>query len=247
MTLDEWYRDPAARPRYLHRLFRADDDEPAEGMGYSQKEKLFVCNDGKMRSTCSTCGRSVHTLASTRHIAQEEQNRDDEISAYRRISPRRVLRELLVSEVSESLNPQTQEALLAAIDQSSTSNCSQPPDSPALGGNFDTFPSFSALPFELRHVIWEMALSGRVLQSADVVGPLRRETASTQTARQSPYQTYRNDLFHVCTESRRVVDEYENRGRRIGMTSEARLRASLDVLYCPWMGRKSRNWCGDFR
>ncbi|CAK7202709.1 hypothetical protein SEUCBS139899_005436 [Sporothrix eucalyptigena] len=305
----------ASLPRNVLRPFRRTNDEPSSHIHFVRETRQSVCRDGQDRSRCSACHEKVTGTA----IPAK--------TAHRRfmMSPQRVFRDLIMSDVAEPLRPALREALFQAFNATmeapqqqqvarplrkrSLSQTQQqlqqfahlsmsrpllpsPPPSPTrpnqqedgdteYSDNEDydalcpptAFRYFSRLPYEIRRMIWEQALPFRVLLRDDIKQSTYRGVRHVfrpASHRYSLELLWRSDLFHVCSEARRVVEAFHDSVKNSHQasssvegwpspeeepmapllrqtTTRTRLGAELDVLYYPWLGSESIHGHGGVR
>ncbi|CAK7208893.1 hypothetical protein SBRCBS47491_000252 [Sporothrix bragantina] len=108
-------RSPTATlPRNVLRPFRRDNDEPASRICFVRETRQAVCRDGQDRSRCSACKRKVtDTTDMTDTTTSETASRHYRWSM---MSPQRVFRDLVMSDVAEPLRPALRDALLQAFN-----------------------------------------------------------------------------------------------------------------------------------
>lgn len=116
-------------PRTVLRPFRRDNGEPAAEIRFIRDTRQSVCRDGVDRSRCSGCRRTVTTTTTTTTTMAAPTSpstttptvpaADATTRAPHRwhmMSPQRVFRDLVMSDVAEPLQPVLRDALLHAFN-----------------------------------------------------------------------------------------------------------------------------------
>ena len=222
-------------PRNVLRPYRQDNDEPADPVLFVRETRRSICSDGQGRSTCSECKRVVSD-SGTRLLQGF------------RMAPLRVFRDMIMTDAGEPLRPAVRDALLGAFAHGIKAAKETKEER--------TFHCFSLLPFEIRRMVWEAALPSRVLLREDLCQTTYRGIRKALRPGDHAHtieELWQSDLFHVCVESRRVVTALvrgAGPGTEAGhpatpmhplvrnVTTRAKLRSGLDVLYYPWLGIK---------
>lgn len=131
------YRRPnaAQHPRNVLRPFRNRHGEPAADIGFIRETRQSVCRDGVDRNRCSECRRVVTSTAKTEvktarskgksAVTEAKSNPAPAVSVtpttepahrWHMMSPQRVFRDLVMSDVAEPLQPNLRDALLDAFN-----------------------------------------------------------------------------------------------------------------------------------
>ncbi|EFW99540.1 hypothetical protein CMQ_7908 [Grosmannia clavigera kw1407] len=238
-TMANDYQGP--RPRNVDRPYRNEDDEPSDCIYFLRRLRQSIYSSGPDRTHCSACAEPI--CHRQKALAGNDPDSHDR-KAYHSLmmSPERVLRDLVTNNAVKPLKQAVAETLLEVFGQSlpADPDLTLPPPSSVCPATPTAFPYFSALPFEIRRMIWDLAMPSRVLVHSDLIQPCDQGIEGCYCPQPpSSKEPWRPDLFYTCFEARNMVESYacrEELPQKTGILSEARLVATLDVVYFPWLG-----------